>query len=498
MRPRRDCLLALLLVTFAGLAQAQAVGPDPRGVREDAKILKRYDRDGDGVLNAAERSSALADFGFDLRRAQSVPPPAKRLTPAQVRQFTNESLFDPAVVRTVFLSFDTPTWEDELAAFKDSDVKIPATVVIDGKTLRNVGVSFHGQASYRMTGSGQKRSLSLDLGFQHREQSFLGVRRLSLLNAAGDPSFLHTVLYNQVARRYYPALGANFMRVVINGENWGIYVNQQVPDATFTSAVGGGSRGPVWQVPAAIGVRGGLEYLGEDPAPYQRVFELTQRGERSTAESWQALIRLCRVLNETPLERLPAALAPILDVDGVLRFLAVDNVLMNGDGYALRASGYALYTDAQGRFRIVIQDANSAMQPVDGGRRRRGAPRSPVPAGNEMSLSPLAGADQPGKALLHRLLAVPEYNRRYLAYIRDINDKWMSWDRLGVLAMRYQALIADDVRQDDRKLHSTEAFNASLANGLSGGDGPREYGGTSLKSFIEQRHAFLAGVLGER
>ena len=43
------------------------------------------------------------------------------------------------------------------------------------------------------------------------------------------------------------------------------------------------------------------------------------------------------MLNETPPDRLEAALAPILDVDGALRFLALEIALVNGDGYWMRA-----------------------------------------------------------------------------------------------------------------------------------------------------------------
>ncbi len=498
MRLLKNTLLVVAMMLTASVSLAQFGGRGFGGVRENAKIVKRYDKDGDGMLNAAERRGALIDFGFDLSQVRAAePPPARRLSPAQVQKYGNEPLYDPKVVRTVFLSFDTPTWEDELAVFKDSDVKVPATMFIDGKALRDVGVSFRGQTSFRMTSAGQKRSMNIDLDFRHKEQSFLGATRFTLMNSAGDPSFLRGVMYMHIARDYYPAFGANFVRLVINGENWGIYVSQQPADAVFTQAVAAGSKGPIWKVPGAPGGRGGLEYWGDDPAPYQRVFELNHKGGRTAAEAWQSLIRLCRVLNETPADKLAVALAPIMDVDGALRFLAVDNVLMNSDGFHSRASDYSLYVDAQGRFRFVAHDVNEVMRPAEGfgGRRRRGAVTTD---GNDMSLSPLAGADQPDKALLYRLLAVPEYRQKYLGYIRDINNKWMNWERFGALAAKYQAVIADEVRRDERKLSSTESFNASLTVDVGGGGGMFGPTGTSLKSFVEQRHAFLVGALGEK
>jgi hypothetical protein len=504
MHSLRPLSLLLLLTLFAVPAWAQFGGRGFGGVREDAKILKRYDQNGDGMLDAAERRAALTDFGFDLTLTSqsSSASAANRLTPSQVKRYGNEGLYDPAVVRTVFLRFDSPTWEDELAVFKDSDIKVPATLEVDGHVYRDVGISFRGQTSFRITGSGQKRSLNIDLNFRDKKQHLLGNRRLTLLNAAQDPSFMRTVMYLHVAREYYPAFRANFVRVVINGESWGIYISQQPADAVFTESQGAG-RGPIWKVPGTPSGRGGLEYWGDDPAPYQRVYELTHKGGKGAFEDWQSLIRLCRVLNQTPSAKLPAALAPLLDVDATLRFLAVDNVLMNGDGYYTRASDYNLYQDAQGRFHVATHDANETFREPEafGGWRRRAQPPSPGAAGSGdvLTLDPLSGADQPDKALLYRLLAVPEYKQRYLGYVRDISDRWLDWSRFGPVARRYHDLIADDVRRDTHKLYSNEAFDASLETDAGGaGSGPFGVSGLSLKHFVEQRHAYLATRVGSK
>ena len=55
------------------------------------------------------------------------------------------------------------------------------------------------------------------------------------------------------------------------------------------------------------------------------------------------------MLNETPPDELEAALEPMLDIDGALKFLALDNALINNDGYWTRASDYSIYQDDKGR-----------------------------------------------------------------------------------------------------------------------------------------------------
>src|SRR5262249_12109266 len=155
---------------------------------------------------------------------------------------------------------------------------------------------------------------------------------------------------------------------------------------------------------------------------------------KDDTKSWTDLVNLCKVLNQTPPEKLEAALAPILDVDAALKFLALDKATINNDGYWTRASDYSVYEDPNGKFHVIPWDANETFRDpegVMGGGRGLGrggfcgGPGGPGgPAGgassDDVTLDPFAGADDPNKALLYRLLAVPSLRARYLADIRDI------------------------------------------------------------------------------
>jgi hypothetical protein len=177
-------------------------------------------------------------------------------------------------------------------------------------------------------------------------------------------------------------------------------------------------------------------------------------------------VRLCRLLNTTAPEELEAVLAPHLDVDGALKFLALDVALVNSDGYWTRASDYNMFQDQTGRFHILPYDFNEAIGGQGGGRRRG--------SGSGATLDPLIGLDDPSKPLRSKLLAVPALRDRYLAYVRDIAEKWMDWSRLSRLVEEYQSLIAADVKADGRKLYETAGFEPG-----------------SLQQFFEQRRAFL-------
>ena len=91
--------------------------------------------------------------------------PGRALTPADVRTYTNEPLYDPRTLRTIFLQFENADWEQELADFNNTDVEVPATATVDGKTYKNVGVHFRGMSSFMNVPAGLKRSLNLSFDF---------------------------------------------------------------------------------------------------------------------------------------------------------------------------------------------------------------------------------------------------------------------------------------------------------------------------------------------
>jgi len=159
---------------------------------------------------------------------------------------------------------------------------------------------------------------------------------------------------------------------VINGESWGIYVSSQQVDKRFLREWYDTTKGYRWRVPGSPRGRGGLEYLGDMAAAYERLYEI--KGDESP-KAWADLIRLCKVLNETPTDKLEAALAPLLDIEGVLRFLAIEMVLANTDGYWTRASDYSIYRDTKGMFHVMPHDANETFGP--GGGRGMGGPGGP-------------------------------------------------------------------------------------------------------------------------
>jgi hypothetical protein len=362
-----------------------------------------------------------------------------------------------------------------------------------------------------MVPEGYKHSLNVSLDFVNKDQKLQDYKTLNLLNLNGDASMLSSALYSHFARQYIPAPKANLVRVVINGENWGVFGNVEQFNKDFVKANYGKGQGARWKVSGSPNGDGGLRYMGDDIDEYRSRYTIKTDDNE---DSWKALINLCKVLDETPPEELQTALEPILDIDSTLWFLALVVALVTSD--------YSLLQDADGRFHLIPHDMNEAIREgrggPGGGRGRRGrppegfrpgdgpppgpsgeGPPGPPPGGPEgprgfgppgggppreggANLDPLVGLDNDRTPLRSKLLAVPELRGRYLAAMRTIAKESMDWQHLGPIVADYRELVEEHVEADTKKLANTEAFLRATA--ADGGPG-------SLKDFLTRRREFL-------
>ena len=138
-------LALLTAATGAAVAQRGGFGP-PMG--QERKLVAQFDRNGDKRLDAEERKAArewlatqpATGFGGRGGFGRGGPPTpvvsGRKLAPADVKAYpATVPLYDKGTIRTLFLQFDGSDWDQELAAFNNTDVEVPATAVVDGRTL---------------------------------------------------------------------------------------------------------------------------------------------------------------------------------------------------------------------------------------------------------------------------------------------------------------------------------------------------------------------------
>ena len=428
-----------------------------------------------------------------------------------MKSYPNAPLYDTGTIRTVFLQFEAADWEQELAAFNNTDVDVPAIATIDGKVYKGVGVHFRGMSSYFMVPEGRKRSLNLSFDFADEKQDAWRIqdtqpverRRRSQLPASRPLHRDRLALCSDAedelhARRHQRRkLGAVPQRAT---------VQQGLHPRRLAS-----TKGARWKVPGSPGGQAGFNYLGDNVADYKQFYTITSKDD---PKAWADLIKVFKVLKETPPDKLESALAPIFDVDGALKFLAVEVALVNTDGFWTRASDYSLYEDENGKIHIVPHDVNEGMGPEEGGRRgggpggfviRGGGPGGPPPGmgdPNGPPPPPMGPGGPGGRGGFGRggpagrgpiwirssasTTTARRSDRSCSRCRRCVRSTWRtcttsptngSTGKHSVPSRRSTTtLIAADVTMDTRKLFD----NAAFENGIA-----------SVKSFVDARRAYL-------
>src|SRR5437763_15782746 len=103
-------------------------------------LQKEADSRLDKILTDAQRKQ-LRDMRGGFGRPNREPAkPGPKVSPADVKSYPDAGLYEPTVLRTLFLEFERKDWEAELAVFNETDVEVTATVTVDGKKYRDVGV----------------------------------------------------------------------------------------------------------------------------------------------------------------------------------------------------------------------------------------------------------------------------------------------------------------------------------------------------------------------
>ena len=485
-------------------------GRSSRGKR--ISVIPKFDKDGDGILNKAERTEArefvLEQRGGGDREGRPQRPDgdrggrpqrpdgdrggrpqrpdgdrggrperdfsaAERLSPSNQKP-SKKGLYNEDTLRTVFIITKDDDWKDEMEAFYRTDVAVPADLIVDGKLYKDVGLKYRGNSSYFSVSPDLKRSINLYLDHKHADQKLLGYKTLNLLNGNSDPTFMREVIYSHIARNYIPAFKGNFIKVVINGESWGIYSHIQQYNKDFLEDNFKTRGGVRWKIGAGGGGSGTLRFPGEKKEDFGGFQLRTENAD----DAWKEVRQFTKLLEETPIDQLDEKLHARLDVDGALWSLALECVFQD-EGYFTRGSDYNLYLDPDGRFHLLQHDGNEVMS-IPGGPGMPSGLRGP-------ELEPFYNADNEDRPLMYKMFQIPHLKARYRHHLKTITEEWITWDKIGPLVNKYASLIGDEIKKDVRKHSSYDAFEKGLIESTS--DGRRTKLG--LKPFTIGRREFL-------
>lgn len=381
-------------------------------------------------------------------------------------------LYDESQIRTIELTFSQSDYWQQLTNNYASRTDLPATMIVDGKTYQNVGVRFKGQTSYQRA-TGQKKSFNITLDYQIEDQNWLGYKTLNLNNAFEDNAVMREVLYYHLLRNHVSAAQAAFVKLKINGENWGVYLNVQQLDNTFISEWFVNDNGTRWRADAPNGTTGGapgappgggwgdgtaaINYLGADTTAYQKYYTLKKTTKKYP---WNDLVQVASVLNQSTTAELEAKAQTVLDVDKTLWDLAGEIVYADDDSYVYKGKmDYYVYYDKEADRLVPLEyDGNSSLA-----------------TSRATSWSPTYNESKVNYPLLNKLLAVPSFRQRYLAHVRTMT-KDLEPSQVSTQIDKYVSLVQADINADTKKFVTNTGYTTGIAD---------------LKQFFTSRYNYL-------
>lgn len=363
----------------------------------------------------------------------------------------SKGFYDEDTVKAIYLSFQQPNYWTLLQNNYSSQTPIPALLSYDGTAYSDVGVRFKGETSYFMLPPGaEKMSFDIDMN-TYSVQDIDGYESLNLNNAFQDNSMMREVLYCHLIRRHVPAAKANYVKLYINGENWGLYPNIQGLSGEFLDEWYYSNNGDRWRAARPDGQNvggwgdgtGGLNFLGNDSTDYQDYYTLQNF---KTTDPWDNLVKVCDELNNTPLAQLEDSLGKYMNIDRVLWNLAVENAFADDDSYIHKGKNdYSIYFEPESGWITTHEiDGNSVL------------------SGMNLSWSPFYNANDFNYPLMNRLFAVPALRQRYLAHLRTVIADCMDATAVGALIDDYLVMVDTIVQNDPKKLMTYAQFTSGV------------------------------------
>jgi len=390
-------------------------------------------------------------------------------------------IFDDSSVGEVKIIIDTAFLAYLLdPANAKSDSLFPATfifknAVIPGDTLYNVGFRIRGNTSRYST----KKSFKVDINHFVPGRQFYNLEKLNLNGEHNDPSIIRSKLCWDLFQAIgVPASRANHIKLFINDQYSGLYINVEHIDDEFVQKRFGNQHGNLYKClwPAD------LVYVGDN----QQAYKSEHNGHRTydlktnvTEDDYSDLVHFIDVLNNTPLAIFKPEIEKVFNVDNFLKWLVLNVLVGSWDDYWYLKNNYYLYHNtATNRFEFIPYDYDNTYG-IDWVTHDWGT-RDIYNWGD-------TSEDRP---LVTQILAVPEYKNSYTQYLADLMDNDFSFAEQDQRIDQIKAMITPAAEADYYRTldwdFSIEDFHLSYTGSIETACNHVPYG---LKPYIQTRIA---------
>lgn len=382
-----------------------------------------------------------------------------------LNKINSQILFDPTYVHddinqlyhhehiyTLDLIFYDANYHAILKNWKENNLEsaLPAQLNYGGNHFDSVAVKYKGNSTFAVpnTFGNPKLPYNIDLNDYVSGQQIQRYRKLKLGNAYFDPTFAKEIMASYIYKQYMPCYESNLIRLVVNGNYLGVYVNQEDVGNQFLKKHFKENDGPFFKCEPMTEEQAGhpvdwpdLRWRGADTLNYFESYE------RKSPTGWSEFLNMINVLNNDV-----ADIESVINVDRVLWNFAVTTVLSNEDTYNTTIiHNYYMYQTEDGKFQMMPWDLTESFCGI---LFTGGTPQSHYELDPLYGLSPYF-ADRP---LVYKLLSQSYYRKKYFAHIRTIINEYYSASFIEDWVLDLQALGYDAINADPNRPHNMTKF----------------------------------------
>ncbi|UTA69788.1 CotH kinase family protein [Emticicia sp. 21SJ11W-3] len=316
-------------------------------------------------------------------------------------------------------------------------IYVPVSLKHNGKEWYKVGFRLKGNNSLSQAWSQGIYKLPFKLQFDEFEddypeiknQRFYGFKELSMAPGHNDNSLMRDKLVSDLFRSAgIPAARTSFCKVYINfGEGLkycGVYTMIEVVDDTMVANQFGEENGNIYK----------------PESTFQSFAEANfEKKNNEEAADYTDVKNVVSALNSTDRTTSPAQwranLEKSFNVDHFLKYLAINNTIVNWDAYGAMAHNYYLYTPAStGKVTWIPWDFNLSMTTSAGNQQGGGA------NGRAVSLEMTEVANN--WPLIRYLADDPVYLAKYKSYVKEFASTYFTSAQMNTIIDKHYNLIA--------------------------------------------------------
>jgi len=391
--------------------------------------------------------------------------------------------FDEDSIRDIYLEFYDPNYHSYLvnAWYYNPDERIPATLTLNGTVYDSVGVRYKGNSTFCLPNdnSNSKVPYNIDFNYFIDSQKVLGYNKMKLANAWMDPTFVKDITASNIYRNYLPSGEANLVKLHVQGNYLGLYVNTESINKQFTKKHFDEKSGPLFKCDnidrfcdtanAPASYPPSLIYLGNDSTLYYDSYDM------KSDNGWEQLVNLIKVL-DLDFQNIDS----VLNVDRTLWAFAVNSVISNLDTYnGYYIHNYYLYQTKDSLFQMIPWDLDNSFSGAIMG-------FDYFNQSNIYEYDPYHYGAPGDRPLAEKLLNDPFYRKQYTAHMRTIINEALDTAAIRNQINQLQSLAHNAADSDQWKGFSMAQYYSNVESALW-----TSWGFGGIMSTIDARKQYL-------